>query len=124
MPAPVVHVEVRGLDEPRLAAFYRDIFGWEREEALSIDTYSVMEVGSGTLTGAIGPVPDWSTSSATFFIQVDDIDKTLSEIEAAGGQQVMPRTVGPQFGATHILVFTKFVDPAGNVVGLVEKPKP
>lgn len=123
MAAPVVHVELRGLDAPELVSFYREIFGWERNEALSIGDYSVMEIGSGPLTAATGPVPDWGTMAATFYIQVEDIDDTLRRIENAGGKVVMPRTVGPEFGARHILVFTKFVDPAGNVVGLVEAPK-
>lgn len=122
MAAPVVHVEVRGLDAVSLATFYREVFGWERREDLSIGDYSVMEIGRGTLTAAVGPVPDWSAMSAKFYIQVDDINATLAKIEAAGGKAVMPRTVGPEFGARHILVFTSFVDPAGNVVGLVETP--
>ena len=122
-PAPIVHVDVRGLDKPGLATFYRDIFGWERQEDLSVENYSVSRIGTVDLTAAVGPVPDWSSRSTTFYIQVDDIDATLNQIEAAGGRRVMPRTVGPEFGASHILIFTKFVDPAGNVVGLVERPK-
>ena len=46
MAAPVVHVEVRGLDEPSLQASYRDIFGWVPTEELSVDGYSVIEVGT------------------------------------------------------------------------------
>ena len=123
MAAPVVHVEVRGLDTPALRSFYEDIFGWERSDGLSIGDYSVADIGTGKLTAATGPTADWKARSCTFYIQVDDIDETLQRIEAAGGKRVMPRTQGPQFGATHILVFTHFVDPAGNVVGLVETPK-
>lgn len=123
MARPVVHVEVRGLDAPELQAFYRDVFGWEREDALSIGDYAVATIGDGPLTVGIGPVPEWSARSTRFYIQVDDIDETLRAIEAAGGSAVMPRTVGPTFGATHILVFTAFTDPAGNVVGLVETPR-
>lgn len=123
MTRPVVHVEVRGLDAPGLQEFYREVFGWERDDALSIGDYSVMGIGEGRLTAGIGPVPDWTARSATFYIQVDDIDETLASIEAAGGKAVMPRTEGPAFGATHILVFTSFVDPAGNRVGLVETPR-
>ncbi len=123
MARPVVHVEVRGLDAPSLYAFYRDVFGWERQEEISIDDYSVAEIGNGMLTVGIGPVPEWTARSATFYIQVDDINETLTRIEAAGGQAVMPRTVGPDFGAKHILIFTTFIDPAGNEVGLVETPK-
>jgi hypothetical protein len=52
------------------------------------------------MTVGIGPVPDWSARSAKFYIQVDDIEETLARVEEAGGQAVMPRTVGPEFGAT------------------------
>lgn len=123
MGAPVVHVEIRGLDQPELQKFYEEVFGWERDDGLSIDTYSVTDLGTGQLTAATGPVPEWGVNSATFYVQVDDIDATLERIEAAGGRRVMDRTEGPKFGARHILVFTKFVDPAGNVVGLAETPR-
>ena len=123
MTSPVVHVEVRGLDSTVLRDFYREVFGWERNDDLSIGDYSVASIGSGPLTVGIGPVPEWSARSAKFYIQVDDIDATLRAIEDAGGSPIMPRTVGPTFGAEHILVFTSFVDPAGNVVGLVETPR-
>jgi len=123
MTRPVVHLEVRGLDAQTLRTFYQDVFGWERAEELSIGDYSVAEIGSGPLTVGIGPVPEWSARSAKFYVQVDDIEDTLQRVEAAGGTAVMPRTVGPEFGAKHVLVFTAFLDPAGNEIGLVETPR-
>ena len=123
MAAPVVHVEVRGLDSERLRTFYRDMFDWEPDPSLSIGDYAVHQLSAATLTAATGPVPEWSTQSCTFFIQVDDIDATLARIEQAGGQAVMPKQeFPPDFPAKHLRVFTKSVDPAGNVVGLVERP--
>ena len=83
---PVVHVEVRGLDAPELQEFYREVFGWERNNDLSLGDYSVAEIGDGPLTVGIGPVPEWSARSAKFHIQVDDIEETLRRIEAAGGK--------------------------------------
>ncbi|MDJ0959037.1 MAG: VOC family protein [Acidimicrobiia bacterium] len=125
MAAPIVHVEVRGLDEPLLRSFYADIFGWMRSEELSIDDYSISEIGGNGLTAATGRVADWHARECLFYIQVDDLDETLTKIEAAGGKAVMPKTVGPDdFPAEHIRVFTQFIDPAGNVVGLVETPRP
>jgi hypothetical protein len=35
----------------------------------------------------------------------------------------MPRTGGPDFRTRHVHVFTHFVDPAGDFVGLVETPR-
>ena len=124
MSSPVVHIEARGLDPKGLERFYREVFGWERDERLSIGDYGVAEIGITNLTVGIGPVPDWSSRAAKFYVQVDDIDETLERVESAGGRRVMPRTVGPDFGATHILVFTSFLDPAGNEIGLVERPAP
>lgn len=123
MSSPVVHIEARGLDAPNLHRFYRDVFGWERDERLSLGEYSVVEIGEGRLTIGIGPVPEWSSRAAKFYIQVDDIDETLDRVEVAGGKRVMSRTVGPDFGAKHILIFTSFLDPAGNEIGLVETPE-
>ena len=77
------------------------------------------------MTAATGLTPDSKARECTFFIQVDDIDETLGRIELAGGRAVMPRTVSPEdFPAKHSRIFTKFVDPAGNVVGLAEAPSP
>lgn len=108
MAAPVVHVEVRGLNEPLLREFYRDIFGWVRDDSLSVDDYSISKTDGGDLTAATGQVPDWQARGSVFYIQVDDIDETLTRIEAAGGKAVMPKTVGPDdFPAKHIRVFTQ-----------------
>ncbi|NND04573.1 MAG: hypothetical protein HKN91_17495 [Acidimicrobiia bacterium] len=124
MASPIVHVEVRGLDSSELREFYAEVFGWRRDEALSYGDYSVGLIGNGELTAATGAVADWQANSATFYIQVDDIDSTIELIERLGGQAIMPKQVGPDdFPSRHINVFTKFIDPAGNVVGLVEAPR-
>ncbi|MGF1668668.1 MAG: type IV secretion system protein, partial [Acidimicrobiia bacterium] len=52
-------------------------------------------------------------------VEVDSIDDHLAQIGAAGGSTVVPRTVVPG-----MVVFAQFSDPAGNVVGLVERETP
>ena len=64
--APIVHVELRGLDEPLLRDFYRDVFGWNPSEQLSIDEYSIAEIGGGAITAATGRVPDWHARECVF----------------------------------------------------------
>lgn len=123
MAAPIVHVDVRGLDVPRIRDFYHKVFGWERDDSHSIGDYSVGSLGTVEVTAATGPVPEWAANSCTFYIQVDDIEATLEQIELLGGSAIMPKQVGPpDFPSPHINVFTKFLDPAGNIIGLVEKP--
>lgn len=119
--APIVHVEVRGLNAPGLRDFYAEVFGWQRDDERSIGDYSVCALPGEALTAATGPVADWEANSATFYIQVADVDETLRAIVRLGGTPVMPKQVGPpDFPSPHINIFTKFMDPAGNVVGLVE----
>lgn len=120
--APIVHVEVRGLDAPVLGEFYEEVFGWQRDPNRSVEGYSVCALPDEPLTAATGSVADWQANSATFFIQVADIDATVREIERRGGVALMPKQIGPpDFPSPHINVFTKFMDPAGNIVGLVEE---
>jgi predicted enzyme related to lactoylglutathione lyase len=50
---------------------------------------------------------------------VDSIDRTLQQIEDAGGRVLTPRTnIGPNMGA-----FAAFADPVANEFGLYEEPK-
>ena len=66
MARPVVHVEVRGLESDRLRDFYEEVFGWRRNEELSIGNYSVAELGEGLLTAGIGPSGDATHGRARF----------------------------------------------------------
>ena len=82
----------------------------------------ILEVN--TLIEAADEVWQSIASNGGSGIDREDFERSfLARIEAAGGRRVMPRTVGPDFGATHILVFTSFLDPAGNEIGLVERPR-
>jgi uncharacterized protein len=55
------------------------------------------------------------TPSPVITIDVDDIEQSLKDVEAAGGTTVTPRTPIPGMGA-----FGYFKDPEGNVMGLWE----
>ena len=119
---PLCHFEFMVSDVDKSKEFYGKVFDWEFQ---TDDAMGYTMINTGTEPGGgMMKKPDQAPMFAlSQYFQVDDIDVTLRRIEEAGGKPVMPRTVGPEFGAAHILVFTKFVDPAGNVVGLVETPK-
>lgn len=53
--------------------------------------------------------------SPVITIGVDDAERSLKEVEAAGGAIVTPRTPIPGMGA-----FAYFRDPEGNVMGMWE----
>jgi len=110
---PVVHFEVIGADGERLQSFYRDVFGW----TINTDNpmaYGTVNTGGEGITGGIAGSPDGS-SYATFYVQVEDPQAALEEIEKQEGTVVMPVMAVP--GGPTIAMFT---DPAGNRVGLVK----
>jgi uncharacterized protein len=116
MANPVVHFEIIGTDGPRLRDFYQGVFDWNPRampgpmEYATVDRDGVDGIGGGIGGG--------DAARVTFYVQVDDIDNYLRQIESRGGKTIVPRTVIP-----NIVTFANFADPEGNVVGLVE-PSP
>ena len=111
MTNPVVHFEIGCKDMASTSQFFKDVFGWKTEAfggAEMIQTGS--EEGIQGHINSLGHEPHQYT---TFYIQVDDIDATLSSIEKAGGKTIIPQKEVP--GAGH---FAWFADPGGNSLGL------
>ncbi len=53
-------------------------------------------------------------SQATFYVEVEDLDKVLAKAEKLGGKTVMPVTDIPGMN----LKFAYFTDPEGHVIGI------
>ena len=116
-PSPVVHIEILGVDAPRLQKFYLELFGWS--PTLNPIGYGYVPVEPKPpikLTGGVGPSPQ-RQPLAIFYVKVTDPAATLKQAEQLGGRMVMPATDVPG-GIT----FARFADPEGNVVGLVRRP--
>ena len=112
MSNPVVHFEIIGPDGPKLRDFYQSVFDWKPQVMPGPMDYGTVEGGAGGIAGGIGGGDD---ARVTFYVQVNDIDGYLRQIEARGGKTIVPRTVIP-----NVVTFANFADPQGNVVGLVE----
>jgi predicted enzyme related to lactoylglutathione lyase len=111
---PVVHFEIGCKDLARTTAFYTELFGWA---PTSIPMASLLNTNSpegiqGHIT-ALGHEPH---HYVTFYIQVDDILASLTEIENAGGKKLVGPVTLPDSKQ-----FAWFTDPEGNMVGLVTK---
>lgn len=119
MSNPIVHWELMGPDGGGLTAFYNGIFDWEAAATPGFDNYHMVDQDHAGIGGAVGQGPEQMPQYLTFYVQVDSIDDHLAQIEAAGGNTVMPRTVVPG-----TVTFALFADPAGNTVGLVEAATP
>lgn len=121
MTGRVVHFEIPADDVARAGEFYRTAFGWNLAEVPGMDytivtTVPTDERGMPTEPGGINggmmrrqpPV-----TSPVITIDVDDIDKALEVVAAAGGATVLPRQAVGEMG------FTAYVtDTEGNLLGL------
>lgn len=111
---PVVHFEIGCKDLPATTAFYTKIFNWTAisvPSASMLDTHSNKGVG-GHIT-SLGHEPH---QYVTFYIEVDDIAATLTQIAEAGGKKVVGPVPLPDGKK-----FAWFSDPGGNMVGLITK---
>ncbi len=118
MPAPVVHFEIGCQNLEQTTRFYSDIFGWEcpacdQNMAMvnNLGPYAAAKSdGIGGHISALGHPPH---QYVTFYIQVDDIEATLSKINGMGGSTLVPKQEVPGMGW-----FAWFKDPEGNAIGL------
>lgn len=115
MGCPIVHFEVVGPDAGELESFYQALFGWRRNDSVSLDEYAIVDTAAGSLSGGIAAGSDDREHHLTLYIEVPDIDAHLAKVAEMGGKTVLPRTEVPDMAT-----FALFTDPAGNTVGLVE----
>lgn len=113
MSHPVVHFEVAGKDQPRLKAFYTDLFGWKLQDVEGMPYALVEKEGEG-IGGGIGGTPEGDAGHVTFYVQAEDPQATLDRAVELGGQVVMPVTELP------MVTIALFTDPEGHLIGLVK----
>ncbi|MCE1189266.1 MAG: VOC family protein [Ignavibacteria bacterium] len=107
------HVEIPVKDLDKSQEFYRAVFGWDLKpfgngyylfnsrEGMTIGLRKSNEVKAGNTT--------------IFHIHVDDIDKHVDLVKAAGGSIFREKTVIPVYGW-----YALFTDIDGNIMGLFQ----
>ena len=111
----IIHVELTAADPERTAAFYTEAFGWKAEPSPFIGGYLVAETGAGDgIDGAIMS-RDYQQQPAIAWLQVDDLDATLTAVSAAGGT-----TAGEVQELPGVGRLTYVRDPEGTLLGLRE----
>lgn len=118
MGASVVHFEVISKDPDQLRKFFGELFEWNFSEPMGPTDYRMIDRNTNNdgvgIAGGIGGVPEGYDGHVTFYVEVEDIGKTLEKVEELGGKKMMgPDQVpeGPVIGL--------FSDPQGHVIGLV-----
>ena len=109
---PIVHIELSAIDPKTAGKFYGDIFNWKINimEAMEYVTWAP-ETEPG---GGFNPVTEENPAGTVLiYIQVDDIEAKLKQIEKHGGKTLTPKSEIPGTG-----YFAIFSDPTGNNIGL------
>ena len=106
MTTPIVFFDIAGPDDQDLHRFYSHVFGWAPAEDGRFDV-EVLTPLSATIRQ--------DPAEKRLYLGVEDVAKTLQEVEAAGGSIDAAR-----FEVPGVVVLGLFKDPAGNPMGLVE----
>lgn len=108
-------VDLLTSDIDKAKSFYTSLFGWSAEEAgQEFGHYVLLRADGPAVAGMVPnrddiPAPDsWTT-----YISTPDIDATVAEVTAAGGQVMQPTMQVGDVGSMAIVA-----DPAGAVFGL------
>src|SRR3954453_20708600 len=90
----VVHFEVMAQERAKAAKFFTYLFGWKIDTDNPMgygviahsDNYSKGGVGIGG--GILGDMPA-GQDGLTFYVELDDVDATLAQVENLSGQRLM-----------------------------------
>ena len=111
---PVVFFEIGCKDLSKKASFYADLFGWT---PTGIPMASLINTNSEEgIQGQITSLGHEPHNYVLFYIQVNDINESLTKIQEAGGKKMVGPVILPNNKQ-----FAWFADPEGNVIGLVTR---
>lgn len=109
------HIELSAADRKASADFYARVFGWEARHMDDMN-YSMLDTGHEGLGVGLNPVTAESPAGTVLiYVSTDDLDDTLTKVEAAGGAVLMPKYEIPTVGWMAI-----FQDISGNNLALMQ----
>lgn len=117
MPHPVVHFEIAGPDGDRLVAFYRQLFGWEPQDAGP--GYWIVPPQGGGIGGGLMQTPEGVPPYLTVYVETDDLQATLERGVELGGTVLVGPTPIAGVGS-----FAMLQDLDGNPISLLKSDQP
>ena len=118
MANPVVHFEIASKDTDKLRRFYADVFGWSMnaDNPMNYALASTKDGDTG-IDGGLYQVGDANDHPGLrIYAQVADGEAVLAKVEASGGKRLGQLQEVPGMG----IKTAQFLDPEGNLFGLVE----
>lgn len=105
-------------DPAALIEFYRKVFGWKFEKWDGDFEYWMISTGNDDepgINGGLGRSDDENPAGTVNVLDIADIDKSISDIKAAGGLIIQDKNPIPGIGW-----FALFKDPQGLIFGLMQ----
>jgi uncharacterized protein len=107
------YLQLPAANTTRAAAFYHAVFGWE------IEAHAPDFVAPGLIGQWVEGRPPARDAGPMLWLQVADMDETLKQVTAHGGQILEPPSPD---GPTRTLA--TITDPEGNPIGLAAHTTP
>lgn len=112
MSNPTMWFEVAGKDREAMKGFYSQLFDWKLSDMDDMP-YSTIDTGGEGIPGGLGEAPEGHPGHVTFYVQVDDLEASLSKAEQLGGKKLMEPVDIPSGQ------IAMFADPEGHAIGLM-----
>lgn len=112
----VVHFEIPCDNPETTMSFFKNVFGWKFQQ-FGTEQYWTVETGDKGSPGINGGLMKKRDPKQPIVnsIDVENIDKSIKEIESAGGKIVVPKMPVPTVGW-----LAYFTDPDGNIHGVYQ----
>jgi len=111
----VCYIEMPAIDINASARFYQEVFGWHIRQRGDGSTAFDDTVGEVSGTWVLGRRAA-TEPGLLIYIMVDSVAATVDTVIANGGKIVQP------IGMDAPEITARFIDPAGNVLGLYQQP--
>ena len=123
---PVVHFEMPYQDPERMANFYESAFSWKMQHlgeemdnyilAITTETDAMPGSPAGAINGGFYPnKPDWPAQYPSIVIAVEDIEKSMRDVDKAGGE-----VLGDPMEIPGIGQYVSFLDTEGNRCSMLQ----
>lgn len=116
--ARIMHFDMATENPAALKSFYERVFGWKFEKWPGDFDYWMISTGKEDepgINGGLGRSDEENPAGTVNVIDINDIDKAITDIEAAGGLILKPKGPIPGVGW-----FALFKDPQGLTFGLMQ----
>lgn len=107
----ITHFEIYGDEPETLAAFYRELFGWQVDKVDGVSYWRIgmSPGGDGLSGGGLTYLPPFDATGWLHYVNVNSIDNSIAAAERMGASIIRPKTAVPRTAWTAVLA-----DPAGH----------